>query len=101
MVQQCKDCKLWFRTEAKFQNHKEGDLGFSCSGSSSGDVSKKSKDDNPKLNNSDKKKKEANTTEQEELMDDNEISEDEEEIKSNTKIVRTLENECFYLVRLQ
>ena len=93
MVQQCKDCKLWFRTEAKFQNHKEGDLGFSCSGSSSLDVSKKSQDDNPVLNNSDKKKE---ATIQEELMDDNEISEDEEEIKSNTKIVNTSENnkEC-------
>ena len=31
MVQQCDDCKLWFRTEDKFRNHKSGSLGLSCS----------------------------------------------------------------------
>ena len=30
MVQQCRDCKLWFRSEEKFRNHKEGNLGLSC-----------------------------------------------------------------------
>ena len=32
MVLQCKDCKIWFRTQSKFDNHKNGSLGLSCSG---------------------------------------------------------------------
>ena len=31
MVQQCDDCRLWFRTEDKFRNHKSGILGLKCS----------------------------------------------------------------------
>ena len=30
MVFQCKDCKIWFRTQTKFNNHKNGVLGLSC-----------------------------------------------------------------------
>ena len=32
MVQQCSDCSLWFRTEDKFRNHKQGSLGLYCAG---------------------------------------------------------------------
>ena len=32
MVQQCNDCSLWFRTEDKFRNHKQGSLGLYCAG---------------------------------------------------------------------
>ena len=31
MVLQCKDCQIWFRTESKFENHKNGSLGLRCS----------------------------------------------------------------------
>ena len=31
MVFQCKDCQIWFRTESKFDNHKNGSLGLRCS----------------------------------------------------------------------
>ena len=31
MVLQCKDCQIWFRTQSKFDNHKNGSLGLRCS----------------------------------------------------------------------
>ena len=31
MVFQCKDCQIWFRTQSKFDNHKNGSLGLRCS----------------------------------------------------------------------
>ena len=40
MVQQCADCKLWFRTENKFRNHKSEALGFSCSANETKPTSK-------------------------------------------------------------
>ena len=31
MVFQCNDCKMWFRSQSKFDNHKKGVLGLTCS----------------------------------------------------------------------
>ena len=68
MVQQCGDCKLWFRTEEKFRNHKEGNLGLSCT---------------TVTMNADKSKEEPKKIDDvtgNDIIDSFEISDDEEEI---------------------
>ena len=58
MVKQCNECSLWFRTEDKFKNHKQGSLGLFCAGA--------------EKNSSDYKEKESR-----EVNEENSISDDE------------------------